>query len=103
MNVTCSRLKKTGCCSLLIFVLKVVVVVVLLLLSSSSSSSSVPADMLTWSWPMCTKAWEFMCEMAVPWLRQLVTSLSPQGLWFDLRPDPAGFVVDKVAWRQVFL
>jgi len=44
-----------------------------------------------------------MCEMAVPWLRQLVTSLSPQGLWFDLRPDPAGFVVDKVAWRQVFL
>lgn len=90
VNVICSRLKKTGCCSLLIFVLK------------ASAAAVVPA-LTFWSRPTCTKAWEFMCEMPVPWLRQLVTSLSPQSLWLDPRPDHAGFEVDKVAMRQVFL
>jgi hypothetical protein len=40
---------------------------------------------------------------AIPWLRQLVTSLSLQRLRFHPRLPYVGFVVDKVALEQVFL
>jgi hypothetical protein len=39
---------------------------------------------------------------AVPWLKQLVTGLSPQRPEFDLRLVHVVFVVDKVALGQVF-
>jgi hypothetical protein len=41
--------------------------------------------------------------MAVPWLRQLVTGLSPRIHRFTLGSVHAGFVVDKVALGQVSL
>jgi hypothetical protein len=40
---------------------------------------------------------------AVPWLRSLVTSLSPQRAGFAPGSIHVGFVVDKVALGQVFL
>jgi hypothetical protein len=40
---------------------------------------------------------------AVPWLRRLVTSPSPQRPRFMPRSVHVGFVVDKVALGQVFL
>ena len=88
VNITCSRLKRTGCCSLLIFVLKVLL---LLLLSFK---------FLQICWPLWSLS---MCEMLVPWFSWLVTSLSPQRLWFDHRRDCVGFVVDRVAMGHVFL
>jgi hypothetical protein len=41
--------------------------------------------------------------MAVSWLRRLVAGLSPRIHRFTLGSVHAGFVVDKVAMRQVFL
>jgi hypothetical protein len=40
---------------------------------------------------------------AVPWLRMLDTSLSPQRPRFDPRPDRVGFVVYKVVLGRIFL
>jgi hypothetical protein len=37
------------------------------------------------------------------WLRRLVAGLSPQRPWFAPRSVHAGFVVDSVAFGQVFL
>jgi hypothetical protein len=42
-------------------------------------------------------------EKTVPWIRQLVASLSLQMPTFNPRSDRVGFVVDKVALWQVFL
>jgi hypothetical protein len=42
-------------------------------------------------------------KRAVPWLRQLVTGLSPRGPGFAPGSIRVGFMVDKVALRQVFL
>jgi hypothetical protein len=46
--------------------------------------------------------WQFT-YWAVTWLRRLVAGLSPQRPGFDPASVPVGFVVDKVALRQVFL
>jgi hypothetical protein len=40
---------------------------------------------------------------AVPWLRQLVTGLSPRRPGFDVGLVHVGFVVDNVALGQVLL
>jgi hypothetical protein len=41
-------------------------------------------------------------NLAVPWLRQLVTGLSPRRSGFDPQSVYVGFVVDKVVLGQVF-
>jgi hypothetical protein len=42
-------------------------------------------------------------HLAVPWLRRLVTGLSPRRPGFAPGSVHVGFVVDKIALRQVFL
>jgi hypothetical protein len=43
-----------------------------------------------------------LCTRVVPWLRRLVTGLSSRRPWFDPGSVHVGFLVDKVALRQVF-
>jgi hypothetical protein len=43
-----------------------------------------------------------MQHVAVPWLRRLVTGLSPHRPGFDPGSVHVGFLVDKVALGQVF-
>jgi hypothetical protein len=40
--------------------------------------------------------------MVMPWLRRLVSGLSPRKLGFNLRPVDVGFVVEKVALVHAF-
>ena len=59
---------------------------------------------------LCGTDWMFICSWGfslswkvVPWLRRLVAGLSQRRTAFDFRPMHVRFVVDKVAFGEVFL